>query len=470
MRGAAAKDTALVDRAPQDRLAAEVRALALPAIGHSLLQTLVVVVDRAMLGHHAATSLAAMQIAAALEWSIWSVFGAFEVGTVARVGFHVGAGRQERATRAVRVSLVVSVVSGMLVALASPLVVSVLARAAPAASPAAVGAAGDYLTWTLGATPLVFVSMTLIATLQAGGDTRTPLAIGVGANVLHLGLNRVLILGAFGVPAMGTRGAGISTAVTFATEALLAGWALSSPSRPGSFRSPAGAHPGLAGAWRAEARRLARISVPAVLEKILYHVGYVGFVAIVWRLGDLAMAANQAVLSVEAICYLSADGFAIAAASLVAQKLGAGRPGEAMLAARTAAKYAVVSLTSAGLAALALRSVILPLFSNDPQVVAEGSAIVPWLLVAQPFMAASIVLAQALRGAGQTRAVLGVSATGALLIRVAATWLFAITMGLGLAGVWMGSTLDWVARTGMLVAIGRARARELSARASRAPS
>ena len=423
-----------------------------------------------MLGHHAATSLAAMQIAAALEWSIWSVFGAFEVGTIARVGFHIGARRPERARRAVRVSLAISLASGLVVALASRFVVGVLARAAPAASPEAVAAAGDYLSWTLGATPLVFVSMTLIATLQAGGDTRTPLAIGVVANVVHVALNRVLILGAFGVPAMGTRGAGISTATTFLLEAILAGVALASPSRPGSYRAHPGTPPGPKAAWRAEARRLARVSVPAVLEKILYHAGYVGFVAVVWRLGDLAMAANQAVLSVEAICYLSADGFAIAAASLVAQKLGAGRPAEAVAATRIAVKYAVVLLTTAGALALALRSVILPLFSSDPRVVAAGAAIIPWLLVAQPFMASSIVFAQALRGAGQTRTVLGVSAVGALVVRLAATWLFAITLGLGLAGVWMGSTLDWAVRTGLFVAIARMRAREVSARASRAPS
>ena len=41
-----------------------------------------------MLGRHGEASLAAMQIGGALEWSIWSVFAAFEVGTIARVGRH----------------------------------------------------------------------------------------------------------------------------------------------------------------------------------------------------------------------------------------------------------------------------------------------------------------------------------------------------------------------------------------------
>src|SRR5207253_997384 len=74
-----------------DSLPREVRTLAIPAIAHSLLQTLVFVVDRIMLGAHGEASLAAMQLGGALEWSVWSVFAAFEVGTIARVGRHVGA-------------------------------------------------------------------------------------------------------------------------------------------------------------------------------------------------------------------------------------------------------------------------------------------------------------------------------------------------------------------------------------------
>ena len=217
---------------------------------------------------------------------------------------------------------------------------------------------------------------------------------------------------------------------------------------------------------RTEARMLARIAVPAFAERVLYHVGYVGYVLIIARLGDASMAANQSLISVESICFLSADGFGIAAAALVAQKLGAGEPEAAVKVARIGARDAMMALTLFGVTALALRGLILPMFSHDPEVLAIGRAAMPVLTVAQPFMAVGIVLAQSLRGAGRTREALGVSVIGAVIVRLSATWLFAITLGFGLTGVWMGSTLDWMVRSALLGAIGsRTAAREAAARA-----
>jgi multidrug resistance protein, MATE family len=442
-------------------LAREVRRIALPAIGSSVLQTMVFVVDRAMLGHHGESSLAAMQVAGPLEWSLWSVFMAFEVGTIARVGRHVGAKDRPRARRALLLSLGAALVAGFAVALLWPLVVPLLGRAFPNASDVAVTGARVYLGWTLGASPVVFASATGIAALSAAGDTRTPLLAGCVANVLHVGLNRVLILGAFGVPALGIRGAGISTTLTFGIEASILLASLLRRTRGVSLRREPGSAATRRGDYREEGRALWRVASPAVVERILYHAGYLGFIAVLGRLGDAAMAANQSLISVESICFLSADGFGLAAAALVAQKLGAGEPGGAVRAARVSARSAIALLTTLGVAFLCTRRFILPVFSADAEVIALGAAAIPVLAVAQPFMATATVLAQSLRGAGMTRPVLVVSAVGAFVVRIACTWLFALTFGLGLTGVWIGSTCDWLVRSVLLWWLARDKERRL---------
>ena len=308
-----------------------------------------------------------------------------------------------------------------------------------------------YLGMTLGASPIVFLSMTAIATLQAGGDTKTPLVIGIFANALHILMNRILILGLFGIPGLGARGAGISTAVTFALQAGLAILALSSTRRMVSLR----ARPTDRAPPPGETKRLLAVALPSFLERFLYHLGFAGYVVIIARLGDDTMAANQSLISVESICFLSGDGFGIAAAALVAQRLGAGDPKGARRAATFATRDAVILLTFFGIASYALKDAILPVFSHDPTVLAIGRASMPVVAIAQPFMAMGIVLAQSLRGAGRTREALGVSVISALFVRLGFTWLFAITLDFGLPGVWIGSTVDWIVRSALYAFLAR---------------
>jgi Na+-driven multidrug efflux pump len=100
---------------------------------------------------------------------------------------------------------------------------------------------------------------------------------------------------------------------------------------------------------------------------------------------------------------------------------------------------------------LLARHLLVPLFAKDAAVIAIGLSAMPVLAIAQPFMATSIVLSQTLRGAGHTRTVLAVSTLGAFVVRLSATWFFAIRLGLGLPGIWLGSTCDWAVRSAILV-------------------
>jgi putative MATE family efflux protein len=288
------------------------------------------------------------------------------------------------------------------------------------------------------------VETTAAAALQGSGDTRTPLYVASIGSVANLGLSAVLVFGKLGFPEMGVRGAAVGTAATMAIEGAVLAAVLLSKRSPLPLRDV-----GWSSAMPAF-RRVMRVSIPALGEKAVYHGSYLAFVAIIGLLGAAAMAANQGLISVEAVSFLSADGLGVAAGAIVAQKLGKRRAEEAASASWIAAGLATAMLTTFGLVfALAPRA-LASVFSDDPAIVDVGARTMLVAAAAQPFMAFATVMGMALRGAGDTKTVLAVMTVCSLAVRLVATWLFAVTLGFGLVGVWMGSGLDWVVRAVLL--------------------
>ena len=344
-------------------LSVEVWRLAWPAITHMLLVTLVLLVDRMILGHYSDSALGSLQISGTLVWTLYSIFTAFSSGTIAVVARAFGENDKSGATRAAAVSLGFSALLGIVVTAA---VLGSLSTALPWVFPDA-GAdvlhdATSYLAIVLPCLAASFVEASAAASLQAAGDTKTPLRAGIVANLLNLAISCTLVFGLFGAPALGVRGAAIGAATAMVVQATLLLYALFSKSSPLPLRS-----------FARDLRigetvaRLMKVSVPAYLEKIIYNGGYLLFVIVIARLGKAAMAANQAMVSIEAICFLSAEGFAIAAASLVARKLGGGKKDEASDVAIIATRMSILLLTACGIVFAVFPRVLMRAFTADPE-------------------------------------------------------------------------------------------------------
>lgn len=434
-----------------------IAALAAPAIAGQILQTGVIYADRVMLGHVGGGALAAMQIAGPIEWTLSAVTSTYAVGTLALVGRAVGARDPDAARRHTTLAMFLALALGTVVTiLARLLVVPALPAMFPNASHGAGGAlplAEAYLDAALFAAPFYCVGVAGMSAMSAAGDTVTPLVIGSVVNVVHVGINWLLIGGRLGAPALGVRGAGWSTVASYALEAALTLALLARTSRLCTIRPLR--LPRLDVAGRRALASLARLAGPAYVERVVYHGAYMAFVWMIARLGDEAMAANQALIAIEALSFMTVEGFATAAGALVAQQLGAGRPREAIRVGWATTGLAVVTLSTFGALFYALRDLLPGLVTPREDVRAMAASALLVVACAQPFMAAGVVLGQAGRGAGATRPVMLVSVFCGFAVRLSTTWLTTSVLHLGVVGVWMGSTADWVARTALLAILWR---------------
>lgn len=422
----------------------QVVGLALPAIAQSLAGTLVFVVHRLVVGRYSSDALAALQIASTLAWTMSSIFTSLAPGTIAVVGRCIGAGDTASARAAARGAIAMALVLGLCVCGAGLLAMrTIIDLLFPTADPAIARLAHHYLLIVLIGQPGLYVATIGGAALQGAGNTRVPMRAAVTAQITNAVLCVGLVFGLGPLPELGIAGAAWASVIAFWLEAAVLGAALARLDGPLPLRGPsAPIGPSLA--------RVAKVSAPALAERVVYHAGMTAYFSILALLGTTAMAANQALISIESISFLSADGFGIAGAAIVALRLGAGRPDQAEQGARIATRYAVLALAGFGATFALLRHPLVAAFSEGAAIQAMGAQALLVGALAQPFMAITIVKADALRGAGDTRTVLAVALLGAVVVRVLATLALTHVLHLGLTGVWIGSGVDWAFRAAVL--------------------
>ena len=114
---------------------------------------------------------------------------------------------------------------------------------------------------------------------------------------------------------------------------------------------------------------IVRVSLPTFGEKLIFHSGFLVFAALVGRLGETAMTANQSLIAIESVGFMTATGFGIASGALVAQSLGATDPVRAKAVGWTAAGLGAVCLGVVSVVFLAIPETIVRSFTDDPSVI-----------------------------------------------------------------------------------------------------
>src|SRR5215212_1387387 len=261
--GVGADNTALEPMAIEPMTQRRVLTLATPIIGENLLQTMVGAVDTFMVARLGAAAVAGVGTGFEIVFFIISILSAIDIGATVLVSQAIGGGDRHRANHLARQAIVWGILLAVPVSFAmyfaAPWIIGLFGT-----EPDVAAAATTYLQIIAATSVALFLSFVCGAVLRGAGDSRTPLAAAIMANVVNVAVAYVLIFGHLGFPALGVAGSAIGAA---AGRGIGAAYMLFAMARG---RKAISLHGGWG--WRPEfpiARQLLTLGAPAAVEQVL---------------------------------------------------------------------------------------------------------------------------------------------------------------------------------------------------------
>lgn len=395
-------------------------ALGIPALGALAADPLVSLVDTAFVGRLGTSSLAALGIDAAVFGLAFFAFNFLAYGVTPLVAKALGEGDPGRAGRVVANGLAAAIGLGLLVtvvlqAAADP-ILSLMG-----ASESVVSEAVGYLRIRALAAPAVLIITLGHGAFRGYQDTRTPLYVTLGFNVVNLVLDPLLIFGAN----WGLNGAAVAT---LAAQWVGAVWFLILIKRRLGLRRTR--------VIPAELFGLLRVGRDVVIRTAALLITFTVATRVAATIGDAEVAAHQVAMQILIFLALVVDGLAIAAQSLIARFVGERRRLDAWNVSVRLLELGAVLGVGFLFALILTRSVIPGWFTSEAEVRSAIESMWPILALMQPLAALVYVWDGIVMGAAEFGYLAGAMVLSGLL--AVAVMAAVVPAGWGLPGVWWG--------------------------------
>ncbi|HEV3469933.1 MAG TPA: MATE family efflux transporter [Pyrinomonadaceae bacterium] len=410
--------------------------LSIPMVLEMLMESLFALVDIFFVTRLGEDAAAAVGFTESMLTLIYTLAIGLGIGATAMVARRIGEGDPEGAARAasqtVALGLIVSAVLGIAGVLLAPRLLDVMG-----ASPSVIEKGSGFTRVMLGGNISVVMLFLLNAVFRGAGDAAIAMRVLWLANAINIVLCPCFIFGLGPFPELGVTGAAVATTIGRGTGAL---YAFSRLVRPG----------GRVRLTRRNLRlepsvmlRLVRLSGMATFQVFIGMASWIGLVRIISGFGSAAVAGNTIGLRIIMFALLPSWGMSNAAATLVGQSLGAGKPERAEAAVWRAGFYNMLFLGAVGLGFVLLADPIVGLFTREagPEVHRYGADCLRIVASGFLFYAYGMVITQSFNGAGDTWTPTVINLFVFWLWEIPLAFLLAYVFGLGPRGVFLAITV-----------------------------
>lgn len=369
--------------------------LAIPMILEMVMESLFAVVDIFFVAKLGADAIAIVGLTESMMALIYAVAFGLAIGATATVARRIGEKEPEKAAKAaahvIYLGVIVSLVMSAIGIVAAPYILSALG-----AEPQVVEQGTPFMRIMLGGNAVVVFIFLLNAIFRGAGDAAIAMRVLWLANILNMILAPCFIFGISFFPELGVTGAAVGTTIGRGCGVLYAAWYL--------FR-PGGRIHVHRESWRLDPAllwKLTRLSWTAVFQFLIATASWSALVRVIAGFGSEAIAGYVIALRVVMFALLPALGLSNAAATMVGQNLGAGKPDRAERAVWTAAIFNAAFYFAIGMIFIFLSGPIVGIFTQEPTVFAYGTSALHIIAYGFVFYGLGMVLETSFNGAGDT--------------------------------------------------------------------
>lgn len=367
--------------------------LAVPMVLEMGMESLFVVVDIFWVSRLGAEAVAAVGLTEAMLTLIYTVAIGLAIGATATIARRIGEKDPDRAAHSavqvIALGLALAAIIGVAGATTAPHLLAEMG-----ASPEVIATGSGYTTVMLGGNATVLLLFLGNAVFRGAGDAAIAMRVLWLANGLNIALGPCFIFGLGPFPELGVTGASVATNIgrgTGVTYLLYRLW------RGGAHIRVQRRHLKLEMATMAVVLRL---SATGMLQMLVGMTSWLALIRILSGFGSAALAGYTIAIRIVIFALLPSWGLSNAAATLVGQNLGAGKPDRAEQAVWNAGFYNMIFLGGLGLMFIVFAEAIIGAFIQDPKVMSYGIACLRTVSFGFLFYAYGMVMGQAFNGAG----------------------------------------------------------------------
>jgi MATE family multidrug resistance protein len=265
-------------------------------------------------------------------------------------------------------------------------------------------------------------------------DTRFAMLASIGANLLNVGLNYLLIYGHFGFPALGLNGAGYATTISRIVMAAAMFFYVFKNKKFQAYLQHFKAI-----LWeKSMFKRLLEIGLPSGIQYIFEVSAFAGAAIIVGQMGAEQLAAHQIAISLAAVSYMAASGLGAAASVRTGNQMGRGDFKSMRMAGRSSLYMVLIFMACCGLLLVAGNKILPGFYSDVASVKQIASSLLYIAALFQLSDGVQVLALGALRGIGDTKIPTYITLLSYWIIGIGLAYCFGIYLEIGPLGVWYG--------------------------------